>query len=297
MSEFIKRTMRKRSLVLVPVIMLAVIPVLPVSVSADDFTQTHGNTSINWTSEVITTASTAKIRINREGQPLNVDTGVPTSLNRARQAAYRHSLKNAMEEMASSIQHIMVDPGTSMGTLLRRETHTQLQLAELIQQRSKSRIFPSGFSTAKCELSIPMGELLYAIPYTFPDRDFPNIWGDTVPTEYTGLIIDARGLGLQPMLLPSLYDETGREIFGREYIHSPTAVDRGTVAYCYDEDEAMRHAKSGGRPFFTVALRAMRGCPVIASNDAAKVYSSPDTRNNLKNCNIVIIIEKEEKSR
>ena len=291
------RTMQKKRIVLIIILMYTAMPMLPEGVSANDFTQRHGNTSINWTSEVITTTSTAKVRINNEGQPLNTDTGVPTSLNRARQAAYTDSLNSAMEEMASSIQHIMVDPDNTLGNLLRRETYTQLQLADLIQQRSKSRIYPSGFTTARCQLAIPMGELLHAIPYTFPNKDFPDIWGDTVPTEYTGLIIDARGLGLRPMLLPSLYDENGREIFGREYIHSPTAVARGTVAYCYDEDEAMRHSKSGNRPFFTVALRAIRGCPVIASNDAAKIYSSPETRNNLKNCNIVIILEKEEKSR
>ncbi len=265
-------------------------------VQADDFTRNYRNTSINWTKEIIMSASTADIRITKEGQPLNIDTGVPTSLNRARQAAYLHARNNAIEEMAMSIQHIIVDPDTTMRELLQRETFTQAGLAELIQKRTSSRVYPSGFTTAHCRLSIPMGELLQVIPYTFPEHEFPNIWGDTIPTEYTGLIVDARGLKVKPMLLPSLFDDTGREIFGRQYIHSPMAVRRGTVAYCYNEDDAMRHAKSGNRPFFTIAIRAMKGCPVLSSDDTRKIYSSPSTRKNLKNCNVIIILNREDES-
>mgnify|MGYP006305102911 CR=1 FL=1 len=119
-------------------------------VQADDFTRNYRNTSINWTKEIIMSASTADIRITKEGQPLNIDTGVPTSLNRARQAAYLHARNHAIEEMAMSIQHIIVDPDTTMRELLQRETFTQAGLAELIQKHTSSRVYPSGFTTAHC---------------------------------------------------------------------------------------------------------------------------------------------------
>jgi len=263
-------------------------------VDAEDFTQKYRNTSINWTKEIIISDSTADIKVTGDGQPLNIHTGIPTSINRARQAAYVHAANNATEEMAMSVQHIIVDPYTTMRELVQRESFTQVRLAELLHKNARRRVYPSGFTTAHCRLSIPMGDLLQAIPYTFPGKEFPDISGDTIPTEYTGLIIDARGLGLKPMLLPSLYDDTGREIFGRQYINSPRAVEKGTVAYCYNEDDAMRHAKSGYRPFFTIATKTKNGCPVLSSEDAKKIYSSPVTRKNLKNCNVIIILNREE---
>ncbi len=105
----------------------------------------------------------------------------------------------------------------------------------------------------------------YRIPVVgLPAIELPVIDDSPLKTDYTGLIVDGRGLKLEPMLFPSIYDGDGVEIYGRTFIDSRFALKHGLASYCHTEDEARALGRAGDRPYYSVALKSMNACPVIS---------------------------------
>src|SRR3970282_1070986 len=52
----------------------------------------------------------------------------------------------------------------------------------------------------------------------------------------TGLVIDGRGLGLRPALLPKIVDPQGREVYVGQVVTRTNAVEQGVAGYAKDVD-------------------------------------------------------------
>jgi hypothetical protein len=154
----------------------------------------------------------------------------------------------------------------------------------------KFRHHPSDHYSSTCEANLSFGDIISSLPFEFPERDFPVRDDAKISTNYTGLVIDARGLPVFPMLFPSVYNEHGLEIYGRSFVSRESAGRAGLATYCRNEDEAMKHVKAGRKPYYTTAIRSLRGNPVISDRDARRILSASVTKEHLKKCGVVIII-------
>ena len=125
--------------------------------------------------------------------------------------------------------------------------------------------------------------------------EFPARIDNPIPTHYTSLVIDARGLGIEPMMLPSVYNENGLEIYGRYYVDIRHARRSGLIGYAYNENEAIKSPRTGNRPYYAIAVSGMKGCPVVSDRDIRKIFSSKNTIEQLKKCRVVFIIDKIKK--
>lgn len=75
-------------------------------------------------------------------------------------------------------------------------------------------------------------------------------------TACSGVIVDAKDLGAKAALMPSLFDESGRELYlGSLGISNDDLVARGPVSYVRSLSEAKAHSRVGDRP---VIVRAKR---------------------------------------
>ncbi len=57
----------------------------------------------------------------------------------------------------------------------------------------------------------------------------------------------------------------------------------------------MKLRAAGGRPYYTVAVKELKGCPVLADRDIRKIFSSGETVGQLKRCRVIFIIDKKKK--
>jgi len=73
---------------------------------------------------------------------------------------------------------------------------------------------------------------------------------------YTGLIVDARGLGLKPALAPKLLDEQGKELYVGEVLTRDQAVQSGVAGYSKDLVAASRQARVTDNPLIVKGVRA-----------------------------------------
>lgn len=251
--------------------------------------------AVDWFRGVVITHVSSRVHFDDRGRPVDRESGSPISLNRGRIDAYREARDRAVENMVQMIKSIRIDADTTLEDLLEQSDTAQKRIVDVIASRVKMRESPSDFAASTCRAELAIGDLLHAVPYSFPGDDFPVRIDNPIRTSYTSLIIDTRGLRIEPMILPSIYNEDGLEVYGRYYVDIRFASKQGIAAYALNEDEAMKMRSAGDHPYYTVAVKEMKGCPVIADRDVRKVFSSGETVAKLKKCRVIFIIDKNRK--
>lgn len=114
------------------------------------------------------------------------------------------------------------------------------------------------------------------IPKKSPDVQPPAVAGDT-SQPYTGVIIDARGLGLRPCMAPKIRREDGSEVWGTLRVSPETALEYGIAAWLRDTkdlEHPLIKRRIGNNPMFIRAVGvagAGRGDAVIKAEDAQRL--------------------------
>jgi hypothetical protein len=111
---------------------------------------------------------------------------------------------------------------------------------------------------------------------------------------YTGLIVDARGIGASPALVPVILDERGNEVFGSAFVSREFAVQCGLAGYTRSMEAARSDGRIDGNSLIVKGLRVHpSGCCniVISDADAAKIRSTSAHLFFLKQCRVMIVID------
>lgn len=120
--------------------------------------------------------------------------------------------------------------------------------------------------------------------------------GTEMPTSqvYTGMVIDARGLGARPAMAPKIVDESGKEIYGSAMVNREFAVQQGMVGYAKDLSAAQVNNRVTDRPVTIKALRtsgAAKVDVVISDSDAAKLTSAAENLSFLQKCRVMVVLD------
>lgn len=110
---------------------------------------------------------------------------------------------------------------------------------------------------------------------------------------HTGIVIDARGLAIQPALLPRLVDESGQVLYAPEVVQTEAAVQQGYVAYAKAFEQGPAQRRIGERPLVLRALRvvdAVRVDLVLGQAEAARLRDYAATRRLLQQCRVLIVM-------
>lgn len=251
--------------------------------------------AVDWNKGVIIAHGEWRIEMSTEGLPVDHEGGAVISLNRGRVNAYRRARERAVENMVRLVKGMRVDADTMLADILERNDAVQSRIVKLIADRVRVREFPVDFATSGCRAELTIGDLLYAVPYTYPSEEFPSRIDNPIETKYTSLVVDTRGLDVEPMILPSIFNEEGLEVYGRSMVDIRHAGRYGIVVYADSHDRAMKSRAAGDNPYYTMAVRGIKGCPVLADRDVRKIFSSKDTMEQLKKCRVIFIIDKAKK--
>ena len=246
--------------------------------------------AVLWQNGIIRAESHYSAKYDRNGVPLDF-AREKRSLNGERMSACAAASENAREKIAFLVSRIRLDSDRTIGEFVKSNSEAQEKLAEILDEKIKLREQPKDFFSAKTSAELKISELIRALPLDFPNEDFPVPNDKALPTYYSSLIIDARGIEVSPMILPSVYDEDGLEVYGRYFINPSYAVREGLVSYCFSEKEAERHKKAGDSPYIAPAVRGLNGNPVILHRDIKRILSDPRSILNLKKCRVIFIID------
>ena len=111
---------------------------------------------------------------------------------------------------------------------------------------------------------------------------------------YTGLVVDARGLGLRPAMAPKVLDDRGEEVYGSRFVSREYAVDIGMVGYEKDLNRARMNERVADNPLVVQAVEA--GGPnktdvVISSADAMQIHNAASNMNFLQHCKVMFLLD------
>jgi len=112
--------------------------------------------------------------------------------------------------------------------------------------------------------------------------------------EYTGVLIDAKGLESRPALFPRVVTESGDEVFGPDFAIPEQMAQSGLVGYFDDRAQAMTAGRIGPDPLIVRALgvAGTNACDLVVSHaDAARIHGSKASLELLSRCHVGFLVD------
>ncbi len=273
---------------------LAFILVMCLSINAQYYQHQPGMGGIDWTSQIV--------RATGYGAP---NPNLPPGAQRASaiEAAKTVALRNLLQMVKG--MYINSETTVENAMLTSDVIHTQVEGIVRNFRVVDTRYMSTG--DIEVDVEVPLSsfyEILSQIPGGLPPAGQPGQPGQpgypgqpspgTANAVYTGLIIDATGLGVHPALAPKVLDEQGNEVYGTGYVSRDYAVQVGVVGYEKDLTRAQSNERVAGNPLVVKALRAAgknKTDVVISSNDAQMIRNAAANLNFLQQCKVMIILD------
>ena len=114
------------------------------------------------------------------------------------------------------------------------------------------------------------------------------------PSVFTGLVIDTRGLGITPVMVPKILDEDAREVYGSAFVSREYAVQQGMSGYSKDLAAARSNQRVADNPLTVKGLRTegvKHSNVVISNTDAHRLRSASENLSFMRKCRVIIVIE------
>ena len=219
--------------------------------------------------------------------------------------ARRAAIVDAYRGLAEQIYGVQVDSNTTVEQLMVVEDTTKTSVSGLIKNAKilKEKQLPNG--TYQVILSVNL--------FGAQDSVAASIWTNKPPAiatpapiqpfetvqlqnrmvpinSVTGVIVDCRGLNLDRVMSPIITDDSGRVIYGAQFIDVSFIINYGGVGYA-GPDNPNDVMRAGAQPIHVKALSLndFNRNPVISREDADKILSANSESGFLRSCPVVFL--------
>jgi hypothetical protein len=208
-----------------------------------------------------------------------------TSLAQANSLARRAAVVDAYRNLLEAIGQVRVEATTTVKNLEVESDSVKTKVSGLIQGAHivNEQRMPDGSYQVTMEMNLfgPNSVAEAIADKIKPSDPLPetNVVTQTMQV-YTGIVVDAQGLGLERIMSPRIYDTTGRIIYGNRYIDVETIVNRGMVDYTQSAEmiDAVHfgHSRAGMNPIVVkaIALKDFNANVVISKGDADMILAA-----------------------
>ncbi|MBF2054480.1 MAG: hypothetical protein IGS03_13615 [Candidatus Sericytochromatia bacterium] len=244
----------------------ALLPALAQSdMKTQQVTETRGSVTINWTEGLI--------QVTGSGSP--PDRG---NLHQRRLMAERQALTDAFRQLAEVTQSLRVDAETLVRDYTLESPMLKEQVSNLVKnaQRLDTRYLDNG--TIEVDLALKLynssglNGILQPQKHIVPPPPV-TLEADPQPGDYTGVIVDCRGLGLEAALSPAILAQSGGELYLSELPFDPDyVINQGIVGYAHSLSQARQNRRVGSKPLI------IKGLSTSGAYRADVIISDIDTR-------------------
>ena len=137
----------------------------------------------------------------------------------------------------------------------------------------------------------PSSQIPYESPSTTePVRRSVESYASMAQGDYTGLIVDCRGLNLQPVMSAVIKNTNGTKIYGHKNLDIDKIISMGIADYISDEDS---FGRAGDNPLVVkaVAVENFNSNPVLAIPDSNRVLIENYATKFLKEMKVVFLFD------
>ena len=255
--------------------------------SVTDVVNPAGSTGkIDWTTGVITAVG------------IGAPPAQPANAAQARAMAERAAQVVAYRNLLEAVKGVQVESTTTVENFIVSSDVVKTQVSGIIQ--GATVMDKKYMSDGSVEVTVGMkltGALADALLPKGPAA--PQMPTGAAPATdpgqiYTGLIVDARGLGVRPAMSPKILSEDGREIYGSARVNRDWAVREGMVGYLKDPAAAKTNPRVTDKPLMVKAVKVSgdaRVDMVISNADAAVLQNVTQNLNMLEKCRVVVLVD------
>lgn len=124
----------------------------------------------------------------------------------------------------------------------------------------------------------------------------PNtkIEAEEVKEDYTGIIIDCKGLGAKPAMSPALFDSNGGQLYvGDLKIDPDYVINEGIVSYAESVTDAKKIDRAGANPLIIKAIKAsgnFKSDIILKNEDAKKLLGANKATNVLEKFKVIMVL-------
>lgn len=111
---------------------------------------------------------------------------------------------------------------------------------------------------------------------------------------YTGMVVDARGLGARPAMSPKIVDETGAEVYGSMIVDKTFAVSQGISGYARDLTAAQGNQRVTNNPKTVKGMSAEGAGKAdikISNAEAQQIRAAAENMSFMKQCRVMIVLD------
>lgn len=223
--------------------------------------------------------------------------------------ARRAAIVDAQRNLAEQVSGVQVDAETTVENFVISSDLVKTKVSALIKGAVvvEEQMMPDG--AYRVVMSMPMygsqglaSAIMPAIRDNTPPTPPPPVISATITTQiqmggtYTGVIIDAGGMGLKPSFSPVIYDTNGRAIYGVSNINYDQAISQGMVGYSSSVSSAQTLPRVGATPLVIKAVQVRGGNNstnpvnvVVSVDDGDRILAANQQSQMLMNGSVVFV--------
>ena len=227
-----------------------------------------------------------------EGVVLSRDSATGSARRGAAVVAMQAATQVARQGLLRVFTQVRFDAQQMLGQTVRPGEAPWQALEALVTQAAvvETRYLPRG--VVETAVQLPFAGQLTALFLPASSALTPD---DEPKTEavHTGVVIDARGLAIQPALFPRIVDERGQTLYAPESVDREAAVQQGYVTYAKVFNQAPAQARIGEHPLVLRALRVAgesRVDLVLSDAEATRMRDYVATRRLVRQCRVLIVM-------
>ena len=238
-----------------------------------------------------------------------------------RMLARRAAVADAYRQLAEMIKGVDVEAGTNVQDMMLQSDEISLKVSATIKgamvvsekdlgggaYEVTMRVPIFGVSNSLARAVIPKPTAVEPLPTPAPEV-IPSVPADSMTSDttvgvtvgqdgkspmdpiggYTGVIIDCRGLGLNPVMSPVIKNDRGISIYGHKNLNYDQVVSNGMAGYATNMNQATR---AGSRPLIIKAIKLVdhNANPVISVADANRILIENGETNFLNEAKVVFL--------
>lgn len=282
-----------------------IVSLLPATIVA---AETNVNVTVNSTGNSLTDTEIRGSSNWNKGVVQAIGRGVPpvqaNSQAQANAMARRAAIVDAYRNLLEAVGEVKVEATTTVKNFEIESDIVKTGISGLIQGAHivNEQQMPDGSYQVTMEINLFGTNSVAAViadkmrPAEIMPVPMPTL-GYNLPLQhsqaYTGVIVDASGLGLERVMSPRIYDETGRIIYGNMFIDPDMVVHNGMVDYIVSRqmDESFRSERSraGTNPIIVkaIGLKDFNANVVISNADADMILASNQQTNFFAHTSVV----------
>jgi hypothetical protein len=211
------------------------------------------------------------LRVTGDGPP-DVKASNPSQ---ARLGAERSAKEDAFKDLLEQVKGVHLRADRTVGDEMARED-TRRKVEDVLRGYKVVQTHYYSDSGVRMEVEVPLAALTSVlVPAAEPKQDAPA--KKDARTKHTGLVVDARKLGLTPVLAPRLLDASGQPLYGVETLSAEARKATGAAGFFGSLEQARKSTLVGERPLVLEAER-VEGSDLVLGPDAAKALAGMDPR-------------------